>query len=288
LTLLPPFGYCRGEIIKPTIIGEETGMKPTLSPVSVVMLVVSAALVMGAEAGQTGPTGPTAGTITIVLGSEPTTLDPQLRDEGPLRYTLNQVYESLVERHPKTMDIVPELAESWERIDKITWRFRLRQEVKFHDGEPFDAESAAFAFNRAVDAKYASQYASYCVGFKEAKAVDAFTVDIITSEPVPNLLGGLYFLKMVPKKWLEANPERILREANGTGPYKVVSFTKGDKMTLTVHPDWWGDRAALPAKDAVFLFRPEDGARQRALRGPGGVLACSKKRCIDRRDVVWL
>jgi peptide/nickel transport system substrate-binding protein len=144
------------------------------------MLVVSAALVMGAEAGQAGPT---SGAITIVLGSEPTTLDPQLRDEGPLRYTLNQVYESLVERDPKTMDIIPERAEHWELLDKTTWRFQLRKGVKFHDGEPFNAESAAFVFNRAVDTTYASQYASSWVGFKEAKAVDAYTVDIITSPP---------------------------------------------------------------------------------------------------------
>jgi peptide/nickel transport system substrate-binding protein len=245
-------------------------MKPTVSFVSAMVLLVSTAVAMCAEAGQARAI---AGTMTIALGSEPTTLDPQLRDEGPLRYTLNQVYESLVERDAKTMAIVPELAESWELLDKTTWRFHLRQGVKFHDGEPFNAEVAAFAFNRAVDPKYASQYASYWVGFKEARTVDAYTIDIITSEPVPNLLGGLYFLKMVPKKWLEVNPERILREANGTGPYKLVHFAKGDKMTLTVNQGWWGDRSALPAKDVVFLFRPEDGVRLSALKAGEADLA---------------
>jgi ABC-type transport system substrate-binding protein len=78
---------------------------------------------------------------------------------------------------------------------------------------------------------------------------------------------------MVPKKWVEANPERILREANGTGPYKVVTFPKRDKMTLTVNPDWWGDRSVLPAKEAVFLFRPEDGARLSALKAGEADLA---------------
>jgi peptide/nickel transport system substrate-binding protein len=234
------------------------------------MLIVAATLAMGAGAGQAGPT---SGTLTIALGSEPTTLDPQLRDEGPLRYTINQVYESLVERDPKTMDIVPELAEKWELRDKTTWRFHLRKGVKFHDGEPFNAEVAAFAFNRAVDPKYASQYASYWVGFKEARVVGEHTIDIITSEPVPNLLGGLYFLKMVPKKWLAANPDRILREANGTGPYKLAGFTKGDRMTLTINPAWWGDRTALPASNAVFLFRSEDGVRLSALKAGEADLA---------------
>lgn len=201
------------------------------------------------------------GTLTIALGSEPSTLDPQLRDEGPLRYTLNQVYEPLVNRHPRTMEIVPSLAEKWELIDNTTWRFFLRKGVKFHDGEPFNAEVAAFSFNRAINPQYASQYASYWVGFKEAKVVDEYTIDILTSEPVPNLLGGLYFMMMTPKKWVEANPERILNEANGTGPYKLVSFAKGDKMTMTANPDWWGGWENLPAKEVVFLFRAEEGVR---------------------------
>jgi peptide/nickel transport system substrate-binding protein len=245
-------------------------MKPTSSFICAVIVAVVAALAASSNAGQVGPTG---GTITIALGSEPTTLDPQLRDEGPLRYTLNQVYESLVERDPKTMEIVPELAEKWEVIDQTTWRFHLRRDVKFHDGEPFNAEVAAFAVNRAVDPKFASQYASYWVGFQEAKVVDDHTIDLITSEPVPNLLGGLYFLKMVPKKWLEANPERILRESNGTGPYKLASFTKGDRMTMTANPDWWGERGTLPVKDAIFLFRPEDGVRLSTLKAGEADLA---------------
>lgn len=206
------------------------------------------------------------GTITIALGAEPTTLDPQLRDEGPLRYTLNQVYESLVARHPKSMEIIPELAERWEQVNDTTWRFHLRQGVTFHDGEPFNAEVAAFAFNRAVDPKFASQYSSYWVGFKEAKVVDASTIDILTTEPVPNLLGGLYFLKIVPKKWVEANPERILTEANGTGPYKLARFAKGDRMTLTANSAWWGKAATLPAREVVFLFRPEEGVRVAAVQ----------------------
>jgi peptide/nickel transport system substrate-binding protein len=202
-----------------------------------------------------------AGTITIALGSEPTTLDPQLRDEGPLRYTLNQVYESLVARDAQTMEIVPELAERWERVNETTWRFYLRQGVTFHNGDPFNAEVAAFAFNRAVEPQYASQYSSYWVGFKAAKVVDAYTLDILTTEPVPNLLGGLYFMKIVPKAWVEANPERILTEANGTGPYKLVRFGKGDRMVLTANPNWWGKWTTLSVKEVVFLFRPEEGVR---------------------------
>jgi peptide/nickel transport system substrate-binding protein len=230
-------------------------MKPTFAVVAV--FAVFAGLLWCPYAVAADPTG----TITIALGSEPTTLDPQLRDEGPLRYTLNQVYESLVARDAKTMEIVPELAERWERINETTWRFYLRQGVTFHNGDPFNAEAAAFAFNRAVEPQYASQYSSYWVGFKEAKVVDAYTLDILTTEPVPNLLGGLYFMKIVPKTWVEANPDRILTEANGTGPYKLVRFAKGDRMVLTANANWWGKWTTLPVKEVVFLFRPEEGVR---------------------------
>jgi peptide/nickel transport system substrate-binding protein len=232
-------------------------MKPKISFAVVAVLVAVVGLILCPDPAPAAP----AGKITIALGSEPTTLDPQLRDEGPLRYTLNQVYESLVARDPKTMGIIPELAERWERLTDTTWRFYLRRGVTFHDGEPFNAEVAAFSFNRAVNPQYASQYSSYWVGFKEAKVVNAYTIDIVTSDPVPNLLGGLYFLKITPKKWGEANPDRILTEANGTGPYKLVRFAKGDRMTLTANPNWWGDWTTLPAKDVVFLFRPEEGVR---------------------------
>ncbi|RMF86852.1 MAG: hypothetical protein D6736_14155 [Nitrospinota bacterium] len=237
-------------------------MRPKPLLIGATVFVFIAALVLMPK---TAPAQPT-GTITIALGTEPTTLDPQLRDEGPLRYTMNQVYEGLVARHPRTMAIIPELAERWELVNNTTWRFYLRKGVQFQDGEPFNAEVAAFAFNRAVNPEYASQYSSYWVGFKEARVVDEYTVDILTSQPVPNLLGGLYFMKIVPKKWVEANPDRILTEANGTGPYKLVRFTKGDRMILTANPTWWGDWTTLPAKDVVFLFRPEEGVRVAAVK----------------------
>src|ERR1700693_1408883 len=89
-----------------------------------------------------------AATLRWANRGDPQTTDPHSQNEG-LTNNVNQlVYEFLVGRDKK-LDLVPELAVSWQQIDPVTWRFNLRPGVKFHDGTPFTADDVVFSYKRA-------------------------------------------------------------------------------------------------------------------------------------------
>src|SRR5207248_3996285 len=125
-----------------------------------------------APAAATKPATAPAGQITIALGADVTTLDPQTRDDGN-EHIVNwgNVFEGLVGRD-QDEKMVPALAESWEQKDPTTWRFTLRKGVKFHNGEAFNAEAVASSVKRIIDPKLNSEQSSFYGTIKDAKAVD--------------------------------------------------------------------------------------------------------------------
>src|SRR3954454_9449039 len=108
------------------------------------------------------------------------TTDPHSQNEG-LTNNINQLmYEFLVGRDKK-LGLAPELAVSWERVNPTTWRFKLRPDVKFHDGTPFTADDVVFSFERArADTSQLRVYAN-AVGV--AKRIDDLTVEFTTPGP---------------------------------------------------------------------------------------------------------
>ena len=91
-------------------------------------------------------------TVTLTINGEPTTLDPQARDDGNLRDVANNIYDRLLDRSPDGTKLVPELATGLPtQVNPTTWEFKLRTGVTFTDGEPFDATSAAYSINRIID-----------------------------------------------------------------------------------------------------------------------------------------
>lgn len=176
------------------------------------------------------------------------TLDPHSQNEG-LNIAANlYVYEPLV-RYDENFKLQPALATSWEQINPTTMRFKLRPNVKFHDGTPFTAEDVKFTFERA--AAPTSQYKSYVNGVKEVKVVDPLTVDVITDGPNPVLLRQMPVLGMMSKVWSEKHnvtkPQSFkdkeetyaVRNTNGTGPYKLKSREVDVKTVYVENPDWW-------------------------------------------------
>jgi peptide/nickel transport system substrate-binding protein len=138
--------------------------------------------------------------ITIALGSEPTTLDPQIREDGGERAVNDNVYETLMAR---TSDgkLVPGLAAAEPKlVDPKTWEVKLRPGVKFHNGEPFNADAVVHSVKRIMDPGFKSEQISFFSSIKDAKKVDDLTVQIITDGPDPILPGRLYWMKMVPPK----------------------------------------------------------------------------------------
>jgi peptide/nickel transport system substrate-binding protein len=205
--------------------------------------------------------GPT-GEIVIVIGGDPSTLDPQVADDGNERAVNDNIYETLIARDPKTMELVPGLAESWDQVDDVTWELKLRQGIQFHNGEPFNAEAAAFSINRVVNPDLKSEQISYYATIKEAKAMDENTIQVVTDGPDPTVPARLYWLKMVPPK--HAADADFGTTPVGTGPYKFVEWVRDDHIALEANPDYWGD----PPTIAKATIRPikEEVTRLAALK----------------------
>ena len=177
------------------------------------------------------------------------TFDPYAQNESFNNTFNSYVYESLVQ-YDKKFDVVPQLATKWEQVSPTQWRFHLRPNVHFQEGEPFTADDVVFSINRQNSKR--SMTKAYLAGVAEAKKVDDLTVDIMTSGPAPVLLRQLTDVRIMSKAWCEKHnvvevQDYLAKEetyavghANGTGPYILKSREPDVKTVLEANPKWWG------------------------------------------------
>ena len=189
-----------------------------------------------------------AKTLRIGAQADAGTLDPHAQNIQTTITLLSMIYESLVTRD-KSLARAPALAESWSQPDPLTWRFKLRPGVKFHDGSAFTASDVAFTIARANGAT--SQFASYVAGM-DVKVIDDLTVDVRSPRPDPLVLDKLLYIPIMSKAWSEKNnaltPQNLKEKqesytalnANGTGPFKLVSRAPDSKTVLDRVPGYWG------------------------------------------------
>jgi peptide/nickel transport system substrate-binding protein len=229
-----------------------------------IALVAVAALVGAACNGGDGETtdgttdgGGPSGEITIAIGSEPTTLDPQLRDDGGERAVTDNIYETLMAREPDGT-LVPGLAaEEPTQVDETTWQFTLRDGITFHNGEPLNADAVVHSVERIIDPDFASEQASFFVTIVGAEAVDETTVNILTDGPDPILPSRMYWMKIVPPG---ASEEADFADNPvGTGPYRFVEWVKGDHVTIEANADYWDGAPAI--QTVTYSFAAEAGTR---------------------------
>lgn len=237
-----------------------TPVPPTTAPQATTAPAQPAAT--SAPQATTAPAATGATKVVIAIGSDPSSLDPQFPDDGNMRTVDDNIYEVLIGRDPKTMALVPILAESYTEKDPTTWELKLRSGVKFQNGEAFDAAAAAASVKRIIDPAYKSELLSFVSTIKDAKALDASTLQIITSGPDPILPARLTWLAMVPPKY--AGEKDFGTKPSGTGPYKFVEWVKGDHVTLQANADYWGKKATV--QQVVVRMIPEAATRVAALR----------------------
>ena len=207
-----------------------------------------------------GGGGATAGegAITIALGSEPTTLDPQIREDGGERAVNDNVYETLLRRTPEG-ELEPGLAaEMPTQVDDATWEVTVREGIEFHNGEPFDAGAVAASYERIIDPALASEQSSFFEGITAVEAVDDTTVRFTTDGPDPVFPSRLYWIKIVPPD--HAQSDDFAETPIGTGPYRFVEWNRGQEVVLEANADYWGD--PKPTIDRVnYRFVEESGTR---------------------------
>jgi peptide/nickel transport system substrate-binding protein len=245
---------------------EEIKMKKNFSALTILTLIVLVSLVAcGPKPAPPPPEAPPPqGEVVVVIGGDPSTLDPQSADDGNERAVNDNIYETLIARDSKSMMLIPGLAKSWERVNDTTWRFTLREEVKFHNGEDWNAEAAAYSINRVIDPEFASDQISYYATVKGAKVVDKYTIEVTTDGPDPTLPTRLYWMKMVPPRYTAENPGTFAEKPVGTGPYKFVEWVKGDHITLEANTEYWG--GAPKVKTVVVRPIADEATRLAALR----------------------
>jgi peptide/nickel transport system substrate-binding protein len=208
--------------------------------------------------------------VRVALSGGLDLLDPSRSANGTDLVIMSQIYETLLALDPKTGALKPNLAKSFELKSPTLWEFKLRNDVKFHDGTPFTAADVKYSIERILDPATNSAHYSQVTSVAKVTAVDEHTVQIETKVPDPLLvrrmqpIGGSGRVFIVPKHYFEKSSKQdVSDQPIGTGPYKLAEWKKGQSLTLIRNADYWG-----PAPDAakgIFTFIPENSTRVNAL-----------------------
>ena len=186
----------------------------------------------------------TAQELRVGLGAEPTAMDPHYHNLSPNNSLLTHIFESLVDQDERQR-LQPGLAESWKAIDDTTWEFKLRRNVKFHDGTPFTADDVIFSFERAPNVEGSpSNFGIYAKG-KTFTKVDDHTVHVKTASPYPLMPNDVSQVFIVSRKHGQGakTPDYNSGKASiGTGPYKFVEYTPGNRIVVQRNDEYWGQK----------------------------------------------
>ena len=169
-----------------------------------------------------------------------------------------QIYEPLLFLNHK-LEIQPGLVTSWERVDELNWRLKLRKGVKFHNGKEFDAEAAKFAFTMYLDrTSYIAQRVKKVVDKDSFKIVDKHTLEVKTLNPYPFFPTLMTLLDVV-------DPDAFNKgEIVGTGAYKFKEEVTDQQVTVERNDDYWGKKPFF--KRVVFKLVPDQNTRVMALK----------------------
>ncbi|TQR17751.1 glutathione ABC transporter substrate-binding protein [Psychrobacillus soli] len=202
-----------------------------------------------------------ADTLIIARLSDAENLDHQFMSTiNAASVTHGKVYEGLVGRD-KNAEFVPLLAENWEQISDTVWEFSLREDVTFHDGEPFTSEAVKKTFERLLDPNVGSPRAGALSMVQEIKVVDNHTVQFILSESYAPLLSILasHESGIISPKAIERFGKELINEPVGTGPFRFEHWKPGQEIVLVRNEEYWGSASEL-AK-VVFKVVPEETTR---------------------------
>ncbi len=195
-------------------------------------------------------------TLTIALGSDVDNLDPHMFAHRESVIVTQHIYDALVYRDPDTMQLTPHLATSWRVINPLTWEFNLRKDVKFHNGEPFTAQTVKFNYDRMLNPEQKAPQRGLHLLIKRVEVVDESTVRIHTEKPYPLMIERLATLRMGPEKYIKEKGDAYVAEHPvGTGVYKFVRWDRGRQIVLVASDTHFRFKPAF--KNAVWRIIPE-------------------------------
>jgi peptide/nickel transport system substrate-binding protein len=220
--------------------------------------------------------------LRIGLSAEPSAMDPHFHNLTPNNSLLKHIFDRLTDQDENQL-VRPSLAVSWRTVNDTTWEFKLRPGVKFSNGDPFTANDVVYSVCRAPQVENSpSSFGIYVRAISGMTAPDPLTVVITTDKPYPLLANELATIGILSARHNGAGDVAFDRQecknvgaypkteafnsgeaAIGTGPYKLVRYTKGDRIILERNEAYWGDKPAWPR--VVFRAISSAGPRVAAL-----------------------
>ncbi|GAA3737580.1 ABC transporter substrate-binding protein [Salinactinospora qingdaonensis] len=204
--------------------------------------------------------GETADTLTIGTSISADTINPLNKQYATFQFN---AFDALVRQMRGDEQPQPRLAVNWEQVSDTLWRFTLRDDATFHNGEPVTAEDVVFSFNTVMEEQYAN--AAYLTTVEEVREGEGGTVEIETSEPDPLLLSHIGQIFIVPKAhWQEVGgAEGFGKDPIGSGPYQIVSYDPADGVEYEAYDGFWGEAPATTNVEVRFIT--DTGALSSAL-----------------------
>ncbi len=213
------------------------------------------------------------GTLVYGKPKDAVKLDPQNVTDGESFDVTRHIFENLVQFVDEKTEVRPGLAESWTASkDGLTWTFKLRRGVRFHDGTPFNAQAVVFNFERMAYENNPyhkgsfSYWASFFNGYpgilKKISAPDDYTVVIELTQPNAPFLSNLAtssFGIMSPES-IKKYGDDIFKNPVGTGPFKFVEWVPNERIVLEKNKDYW-DKGKPILDRVIFRTIPENSVR---------------------------
>lgn len=230
-----------------------------LIAIVMIMALVPAMLLTGCGGNDApgGETGDIRDTITFAQSADITSLDPHVGKQTVAITVTGNIFDTLV-KYDKDMQIIPNIAESWEILSDTSVQFNIRQGVKFHDGSDLTAEDVKYSIDRILDHVEVSYILDFVSG---VEATGDYTVVVTTSEPFGPILSHFAYpaCAIVPKAAVEADPTGFALNPIGSGPYKFVEWKQGEYCKLTAFDDYYDGKA--PTQNLVMKVVPEAAQR---------------------------
>lgn len=206
-------------------------------------------------------------TLIVLTPADTQTLDPAVNYDFSGGFFLTNCYEGLVKAEGSTeAKIVPALAESWEvSPDGLTYTFKIRDGVKFHDGTPVNAEAVKFSFDRLLSVGMGA--VGNFTSIDKIEVADEMTVKFILKDPFSSFLLALTSMwgpVVVSPTAVKANEKEgdqgqawLAENEAGSGPYKVEKWERNQQLTLVRNPDYWGGWGDKFLEKIIVRFVPE-------------------------------